>query len=142
MMRRGIYTVAKRRQFEPSGRLHCWRIPLIHWKSYTLAQHVLSTGTEHSSIPPLFTPGVSRGFFWGRNNNTMNIKGSFKFLGAGALCLALGACMSNTSNSEIGAVTGAVVGGLAGAALTGNFAGAIAGLAIGGAAGYEIGKNK
>jgi len=117
-------------------------MPLIHWKSCTLAQHVLSTGTEHSSIPPLFTPGVSRGFFWVGEKNTMNIKGVSRFVGAGALCLALGACMSNASTSHIGAVTGAVVGGLAGAALTGNFAGAIAGLAIGGAAGYEIGKNK
>jgi hypothetical protein len=72
----------------------------------------------------------------------MNIKGSSRFLGAGALCLALGACMSNASNSEIGAVTGALAGGLAGSALTGNLAGAIAGLAIGGAAGYEIGKYK
>lgn len=101
---------------------------------------MLSKGTEHSSIPPLFTPGASRGFFWGRDNNTMNIKGSSRFFAAGALCLALGACMSNASNSHIGAITGALAGGLAGAALTGNFAGAVAGLAIGGAAGYEIGK--
>lgn len=72
----------------------------------------------------------------------MNIKGSFRFLAAGALCLALGACMSNASDSQIGAVTGALAGGLAGSALTGNFAGAIAGLALGGAAGYEIGKYK
>src|SRR5262245_13533859 len=141
-MGRGIYPVAGRRQFEPLASLGCRLIPLIHWISTALAQRMLSKGTEHSSIPPLFTPGVSRGFFWGRNNNTMNLKGSPKLLGAAALCLALGACMSNASNSEIGAVTGAVVGGLAGAALTGNFAGAIAGLAIGGAAGYEIGKNK
>jgi len=107
-----------------------------------LAQHMLSKGTEHSSIPPLFTPGVSRGFFWGCGNNTMNIKGSSRFIGAGALCLALGACMSNTSTSHIGAFTGALAGGLAGAALSGNFAGALAGLAIGGAAGYQIGKTK
>ena len=70
----------------------------------------------------------------------MNIKGSSRFLAAGTLCLALGACMSNASNSEIGAVTGALAGGLAGSALTGNLAGAIAGIAIGGATGYEIGK--
>jgi hypothetical protein len=72
----------------------------------------------------------------------MNIKGSSRFVGAGVLCLALGACMSNASTSQIGAVTGAFAGGLAGAALSGNFAGAIAGLAIGGAAGYQIGKTK
>jgi osmotically inducible lipoprotein OsmB len=72
----------------------------------------------------------------------MNIKGSSRFLAAGALCLALGACMSNASNSEIGAVTGALAGGLAGSALTGNLAGAIAGCVIGGATGYEIGKYK
>ena len=70
----------------------------------------------------------------------MYIKGSSRFFAAGALCLALGACMSNASNSEIGAVTGAFAGGLAGAALSGNFAGAVAGLALGGMAGYEIGK--
>jgi hypothetical protein len=104
---------------------------------------MLSKGTEHSSIPPLFTPGVSRGFFWDRDNNPMNIKGSSRFVGAGVLCLALGACMSNTSTtSQIGAITGALAGGLAGAALSGNVAGAIAGLVIGGAAGYEIGKDK
>lgn len=101
---------------------------------------MLSKGTEHSSIPPLFTPGVSRGFFWAGKKNTMNIKGSSRFVGAGALCLALGACMSNAPTSHIGAITGAMAGGLAGAALSGNFAGAIAGLAIGGAAGYELGK--
>ena len=72
----------------------------------------------------------------------MNIKGSSRFLGAGALCLALGACMSNASTPQIGAITGALAGGLAGAALSGNVAGAITGLAIGGVAGYEIGKNK
>jgi hypothetical protein len=72
----------------------------------------------------------------------MNIKGSSRFLAAGALCLALAACMSNASKSHIGAVTGAIAGGLAGAALSGNFAGAVAGLAIGGVAGYEIGKSK
>jgi predicted lipid-binding transport protein (Tim44 family) len=103
---------------------------------------MLSQGVEHSSIPPLFTPGVSRGFFWGRANNTMNTKGVFRFVGAGALCLALGACMSNTSSSQVGAITGALAGGLAGAALSGNLAGAITGLAIGGVAGYEIAKNK
>ncbi len=103
---------------------------------------MLSVGTEHSSIPPLFTPGVSRGFFWVRANNTMNIKGSSRFIAAGALCLALGACMSNASTSHVGAITGALAGGLAGAALSGNFAGAITGLAIGGVVGYEIGKTK
>ncbi len=103
---------------------------------------MLSKGTEHSSIPPLFTPGVSRGFFWGWDNNMMNINGSYRIVGAGVLCLALGACMSNASTSQIGAVTGALAGGLAGAALSGTFAGALAGLAIGGAAGYEIGKTK
>jgi hypothetical protein len=115
---------------------------LIRWESKTLAQHMLSKGTEHSSIPPLFTPGVSRGFFWAGQNNTMNIKGSFRFVAAGALCLALGACMSNASTSHVGAITGALAGGLAGAALSGNFAGAMAGAAIGGAAGYQIGKTK
>jgi hypothetical protein len=103
---------------------------------------MLREGTEHSSIPPLFTPGESRGFFWAGINNTMNIKGSSRFLAAGALCLALGACMSNASRSEIQAITGALAGGLAGAALSGNLAGAIAGLAIGGVAGYELGKDK
>jgi hypothetical protein len=72
----------------------------------------------------------------------MNIKGSSRFVAVGALCLALGACMSNAPTSQIGAITGALAGGLAGAALTGNVAGAIAGLAMGGAAGYEIGKNR
>lgn len=103
---------------------------------------MLSEGTERSSIPPLFTPGASRGFFWGRANNTMNIKGSSRFVAAGALCLALGACMSNASTSQIGVITGALAGGLAGAALSGNFAGAVTGLALGGVAGYEIGKYK
>lgn len=71
----------------------------------------------------------------------MNFREFTNFLGAAALCLALGACMSNASNSQIGAVTGAVAGALAGAVVTGNAGGAIAGLAIGGVAGYEIGKN-
>jgi hypothetical protein len=71
----------------------------------------------------------------------MNFKDFSNFLGVAGLCLALGACMSNASNTSVGAVTGAAAGALAGAALTGNVAGAIAGLALGGAAGYEIGKN-
>jgi hypothetical protein len=71
----------------------------------------------------------------------MNIKRFSRFFAAGALCLTLGACMSNISNSQIGAVTGAFAGGLAGAALSGNFAGAVAGLALGGMAGYEVGKH-
>jgi hypothetical protein len=71
----------------------------------------------------------------------MNFREFTNFLGAAALCLTLGACMSNASNTQIGAVTGAVAGALAGSALTGNVGGAIAGMAIGGAAGYEIGKN-
>jgi osmotically inducible lipoprotein OsmB len=71
----------------------------------------------------------------------MNFKEFSNYLGAGALCLALGACMSNASNIQIGTVTGAVVGALAGSAVTGNIAGAIAGLIVGGVAGHEIGKN-
>jgi hypothetical protein len=62
------------------------------------------------------------------------------YLGAVALCLALGACAAKASNTQLGAVTGAVVGALAGSAMTGSLPGTIAGMAIGGVAGYEIGK--
>jgi hypothetical protein len=98
-------------------------------------------GTEHSSIPPLFTPGESRGFFWDIGDKAMNFRELSRFLGAGVLCMTLAACMSNATNSPIGLVTGAIVGALAGSAMTGNFTGAIAGLIVGGIAGNEVGKN-
>jgi hypothetical protein len=84
---------------------------------------------------------VKAGVFSGLDGKPMNFREFSNFLGAGALCLALGACMSNASNTQIGALTGAVAGGLAGSALTGNIAGAVAGMALGGAAGYQVGKN-
>lgn len=65
-----------------------------------------------------------------------------KFLATGALCLTLAACVSNTTNSPVGLLTGAVVGALAGSAMTGNFTGTIAGLIVGGIAGNEVGKNR
>lgn len=58
-----------------------------------------------------------------------------------SLCLTLGACASNPTNSQIGAATGAVVGGVMGSALTaGSTAGTVLGAGAGAAAGYEIGK--
>ena len=64
MIGHGIYTVACRRQFERCKRRSQRAIYLIVMTSIVLAQRVLRGDAEHSSIPPLFTPGVSRGFFW------------------------------------------------------------------------------
>lgn len=57
------------------------------------------------------------------------------------LCLALGACASNPSKTQIGTATGAVVGGIVGSALTGgSTVGTVAGASAGAVAGHEIAK--
>jgi osmotically inducible lipoprotein OsmB len=58
-----------------------------------------------------------------------------------AVSLALGACASNPTNSQIGTAAGAVVGGVTGSALTGgSTVGTVGGAAAGAVIGHEIGK--
>jgi osmotically inducible lipoprotein OsmB len=55
--------------------------------------------------------------------------------------LALNACSTSPTHTQVGTVTGAVIGGVVGSALTGgSTAGTVAGAGAGAAVGYEIGK--
>jgi osmotically inducible lipoprotein OsmB len=62
-------------------------------------------------------------------------------IGLAAMCLALGACASTPTYTEVGTATGAVVGGVVGAAVTGgSTVGTVGGAAAGALIGHEVGK--
>ena len=90
-------------------------------------------------------PGTVRAYAEGMASHKGNVMSRLTSTAVIALCLALGACASNTrsENAAIGAVTGAVVGGVAGSALTGgSTVGTVVGAGAGAAAGHEIGRRR